>query len=204
MHEWRTLEAVGPQALDADAVWRAHVIEEQAPGKREGEPVGNVGMPPNANTRQLVIEVLAADARAQLRREVIDVASETIENDPCAVRRVEKFQAEGQTLTITLVRDTACGAGSSVSTTYRLEIGREQTRLISWGLNSASRDAVWSAEIEYPDGRLTVRDESPDSDPDQLPKILKISKIAPALTAQSFSQCLPPLRGPDVMNCSQP
>lgn len=200
----RMLETSGRQPLETGVVWRASVIEEQMPGKREGEAVGNVGLPANTNRRKLVIEIMPKDSDVPVRREEVPVPSETIEGDACTVSRVEGFAAKGDALAFTVVREFACGAGSSVSVSYKLQIGRAQTRIVGLTYASASRDAVWAAEVEYLEGRLSVRDQSPDADPDVPQKILKISKEPPALTPQSLMQCLPPLQGPEVMRCRQP
>lgn len=203
-HEWRALEKIGPQVLAPGLVWQAGLIEEDTPGKRSKARVGNTGTQENTNARKLVIEVSAEGGDKVLRHEEVLVPSETLRDDPCSVNRVEGFAAEGNVLSLTLVHEFACGAGSSVTTSYRLEIGRENTRIIEWQLSSASRDANWTANIEYPEGRMTVNDDSPDSDPDMPEKIHKITKVPPVLTEQSLMQCLPPLRGTDVMNCGQP
>lgn len=203
-HEWRALKKIGPQTLAPGSVWQAGLIEENAPEKRSEKTVGNTGVAENTNARKLVIDVLAEGSGKILRHEEVFVPSETLKDDPCSVNRVEGFVAEGTALTLTLVREFACGAGSSVTTTYRIEIGRESNRIVEWQLASASRDAVWTANIEYLEGRMTVNDDSPDSNPETLDKILKIAKLPPILAEQSLMLCLPPLRGSDVMSCSQP
>lgn len=200
----RALETSGWQPLEAGVAWRASLVEEPARDKREGEPVGNVGVPRNDNPRKLVIEVTAEGAGTVSRREEIVVPSETLSGDPCSVNRLEGLSTEGRVLVFAMVREFACGAGSSVSTTYRIEVDRERSRIVALTHASASRDAVWTADIEYLEGRMTVSDESPDADPDMPQKILKISNEPPLLAPQSLMSCLPPLRGPDVMRCGHP
>lgn len=200
----RTLEARGWQPLEAGVAWRASVVEEPGSGKREDEPVGNVGVPRNDNLRKLIIELSAEGGDTVLRREEIVVPGETLSGDPCSVNRLEGFSMEGRVLVFAMVREFACGAGSSVSTTYRIEVDRERSRVVALTYASASRDAVWTADIEYLEGRMTVSDESPDADPDIPQKILKISKEPPVLAPQSLMSCLPPLKGRDVMNCRRP
>ena len=78
----RALETSGWQPLEAGVAWRASLVEEPARDKREGEPVGNVGVPRNDNPRKLVIEVMVEGAGTVSRREEIVVHSETVSGDP--------------------------------------------------------------------------------------------------------------------------
>lgn len=198
------MESTGLLSTEAGVVWRASVREENSPAKRSSRLVGNSGATENFNQRKLVLEVFGGNPRTLLRREEVLAPSQTRRGDPCSVTELSQFDAKGRMLSLVFDHHVACGAGSSTSVGYEIEVGRRETRIVGFAITSASRDSITSFDIDYRQGRMTVSESAPEDYPPRQPVKRFVPRGLLPLAKHSFMKCLPPLHGRNVSDCRLP
>jgi hypothetical protein len=179
--------------------WQAQIVEQDLPEKRSGGLVGNLGVGENTNRRALEIQVF--NAASLIRRHVYEIPSHTVPGDPCSTRDVEILEKDGL-LELEAEYSYACGAGSSTSARYKIDVKPDASRLTHLELTHSSREQTTSIQVDYKLGRLSVSEDRPeDGETEQKPVVRRIPKQALALDASSLLNCPKPLRGNQIQSC---
>jgi hypothetical protein len=197
---WVVLQSIEPRISARSVDWRAQLMEENLPEKRSLSRVGNAGESENWNRRMLVIEVASEAPGRSTRRQEYEIPSRTVSGDPCSVRSVELAEQDAL-LGLTVTYDFGCGAGSSTSVFYKIDVQPDANTLTYLQWDQASRDEMTSIEVDYAIGRISsLRGRSEDECAEN-PVVQSFKKGAVVLDRRSLLRCPHPLRGNRIESC---